>query len=82
LAAVLALLGVSVGAFFYLRDAAIPRARLEAKNATPPSRFLILADRARAHVRDRIFSGQEDHDIPMTGAHGFAEAMAASKLGI
>jgi len=53
LIAVLALLVVLVGAFFYFRDADIPRATLEAKYATPPSQFLILSDGARAHVRDR-----------------------------
>jgi hypothetical protein len=31
----------------------IPRATLEAKYATPPSRFVVLADGSRAHARDR-----------------------------
>lgn len=41
------------GAFWYFSTASIPRAVLEAKYATPPSRFVVLPDGARAHYRDR-----------------------------
>jgi pimeloyl-ACP methyl ester carboxylesterase len=40
------------GAFYFLSDPDIPRAVLEAKYGGPPSRFLTLADGARAHIRD------------------------------
>jgi pimeloyl-ACP methyl ester carboxylesterase len=41
------------GAFFYFSQPDIPRAVLEAKYATQPSQFVVLADGARAHVRDQ-----------------------------
>jgi pimeloyl-ACP methyl ester carboxylesterase len=50
---VAAVLAVLIGAFFYFSDPDIPRATLEAKYATPPSQFVLLADGTRAHVRDR-----------------------------
>jgi pimeloyl-ACP methyl ester carboxylesterase len=40
------------GAFAYLSEPDIPRATLEARYGGPPSQFLVLADGARAHVRD------------------------------
>jgi len=53
LIAVLAVLAVLAGDFFYFSDQDISRATLEAKYATPPSQFVQLPDGARAHVRDR-----------------------------
>ena len=41
------------GAFWFFSDADIPRSKLEAKYATPPSQFIMLPDGARAHVRDQ-----------------------------
>jgi pimeloyl-ACP methyl ester carboxylesterase len=41
------------GALWYFSEANIPRAVLEAKYASPPSRFVTPPDGARAHVRDR-----------------------------
>jgi pimeloyl-ACP methyl ester carboxylesterase len=46
-------LALLVGAFWYFSDPDIPRAKLEAKYATPPSEFIMLPDGARAHVRDQ-----------------------------
>src|SRR5215468_5848338 len=40
-------------AFWYVSQPDIPRAILEAKYAVPPSQFLTLPDKTRAHVRDR-----------------------------
>jgi pimeloyl-ACP methyl ester carboxylesterase len=42
-----------VGALWLFSTPDIPRAQLEAKYAKPPSRFLMLPDGARAHVRDQ-----------------------------
>jgi len=53
LISVLAILAALVSAFFYLSDPDIQRSTLEAKYATLPSQFVLLADGARAHVRDR-----------------------------
>lgn len=41
------------GAFWYFSTPSIPRNVLEAKYATPPSQFVVLADGARVHYRDR-----------------------------
>ena len=49
----LALVVLVVGAFFALSAPDIPRSVLEAKYATPPSRFITLPDGARAHYRIR-----------------------------
>jgi len=50
-------LGVVVAAlalaFWYFSTPSIPRAVLEAKYATPPSKFMMLPDGARVHYRDR-----------------------------
>lgn len=53
LISVVAVLAALLGAFFYFSDLDIPRATLEVKYATPPSRFVKLTDGARAHVRSR-----------------------------
>lgn len=44
---------VLVGGFVLLNQPDIPRSTLEAKYATPPSKFVMLPDGARAHYRDR-----------------------------
>ena len=46
----------------------IPRAMLEAKYATPPSKFIVLADGTRVHYRDR---GPRDAPVLLL-LHGFA----------
>jgi pimeloyl-ACP methyl ester carboxylesterase len=42
-----------VGAFFYVREHDIPRATLEKRYADTSSRFVMLRDGTRAHVRDQ-----------------------------
>ena len=50
----LAILAVLLGVGFYALSAPdIPRATLEAKYATPPSKFVVLPDGARVHYRIR-----------------------------
>jgi alpha-beta hydrolase superfamily lysophospholipase len=41
------------GALWYFSDPSIPRSVLEAKYATPPSKFVVLANGARVHYRDQ-----------------------------
>jgi pimeloyl-ACP methyl ester carboxylesterase len=53
----LALAVLLAGAFFALSAPDIPRSVLEAKYATPPSRFITLPDGARAHYRIRGADG-------------------------
>jgi pimeloyl-ACP methyl ester carboxylesterase len=47
------LIAALAGAFWYFSTPSIPRAVLEAKYATPTSKFVVLPDGARAHYRDR-----------------------------
>jgi len=49
-----------VGGFFYLNQPDIPRSVLEAKYATPPSKFIDLPDGARVDYRDR---GPRDGEV-------------------
>lgn len=51
---------VLAGGALYLNQPDIPRHELEAKYATPPSRFISLPDGARIHYRDR---GPRDAEI-------------------
>ncbi|HEV2563151.1 MAG TPA: alpha/beta hydrolase [Rhizomicrobium sp.] len=46
------LVAVLAGAFYYFSEPSIPRSILEAKYASAPSQFVVLADGARAHYRD------------------------------
>lgn len=56
-----ALMAVLIGIGIYLAyEPDIPRAVLEAKYATPPSKFLVLSDGTRVHYRDR-----GPHDAPI-----------------
>lgn len=47
------LVALSAAALWYFSTPDILRATLEAKYAQPPSQFVMLADGARAHIRDR-----------------------------
>jgi pimeloyl-ACP methyl ester carboxylesterase len=46
-------LALLAGAFWYFSEPDISRATLEAKYGTPPSRFILLPDGGRAHIRDQ-----------------------------
>lgn len=51
---IVAVVAVLLGIVFYVYDEPdIPRAVLEAKYASPPSKFIVLADGTRVHYRDR-----------------------------
>lgn len=65
----LLLIAAALGLFAtynYLSVPDIPRATLEARYATPPSKFLALADGARVHYRDQ---GPKDA-LPLVLVHG------------
>ncbi|MDE2181971.1 MAG: alpha/beta hydrolase [Alphaproteobacteria bacterium] len=54
-----------------IHDREIPRAALEAKYATPPSQFAVLADGTRVHYRDR---GPRDAPV-LVLLHGFSGSL-------
>lgn len=53
LGVLLILAAAAAGAFWYFSTPDIPRAALEAKYATPPSKFVTLENGTRAHYRER-----------------------------
>lgn len=53
LTAIVIVLALLAGAFWYFSTPDIPRSALELKYAKPPSEFIMLPDGARAHVRDQ-----------------------------
>ena len=58
-------------ALWAISEPEVPRAVLEAKYATPPSQFLVLADGTRLHYRDR---GPRDGPVLIV-LHGFSGSL-------